>query len=149
MLGPDKGNNTSAEPGKHMLNLLTSALFVLALAGIMWVLRDHDPQWVSADGRRFIVKARVLHRHGGSPGRWQTVHGRLEAGAVLLRPSFTGTRSILGAYSVQSQLDGSIAGRQLFTLESLSVNGATELLAVRIKADSSLMKEFTALIPSH
>jgi len=132
-----------------MLNLLTSALFVLVLAGLVWFLRDHDPQWVSVDGRRFIVKARVLHRGGGSPGRWQTVHGRLEAGAVLLRPSFTGTRSILGAYSVQSQLDGSIAGRQLFTLESLSVNGTAELVAVRIKSDSALMREFIALIPSH
>ena len=132
-----------------MLSALTSLAFIATLGGLVWFLQSRDPQWTSRDGRRFIVKARILHRAGGSPGRWQTVHGRLEAGAVLLRPSFTGTRSLLGAYAVQSKLDGQISGRTLFTLDSLAATGASHLIAIRVINNSALIAQLDELIPRH
>lgn len=117
------------------MNLLTSALFVALLLWVARWGRHREPSWLSRDGTRFIARARVIDDRGGRPGRWMHVRGGIGAGAVVLQPGFTGSRSVAGVYTGISRLADDHHGAVLFTARGeksvvLRVRSSDPLVAV-------------------
>lgn len=114
------GTYSLMRPPEHAdtndMNLITSALFLGVLLSIAAFGRDREPSWVSRDGSRFVARARVIDERGGRPGRWMVIRGGLGAGAVVIQPGFTGSRSVAGTYREAARLDGTHRGSVLFVL---------------------------------
>lgn len=122
-----------------MLNLLTSVLFVTALAALAWWGRRHEPHWVDRDASRFLCRARILDPKGARPGRWQPVRGGVGRTAIVLQAGFTGNRRINGTYTVTSRMEGAVAGHVLYVLEGPG------LAALRIPETSPLVPVLDAM----
>lgn len=122
-----------------MLNALTSLLFVVLLAALVWIGRRHEPHWVDRDGSRFISRARVLDARGGRPGRWQPVRGGVGGTALVLQPGFTGSRTIAGTYTVLGRAADDHHGHVLYTLQG------DRLALLRIPRSSPLVERLDAM----
>lgn len=101
-------------------NVLTSVLFVAVLAALAAWAGKHQPQWHSADGRRFIAHACPTLDETGRQGRWTRVHGVVGPDSVSLRQSFLAAQRLSGTFVVVARHEASNPRHVVYELQGPS-----------------------------